>query len=127
MRAGERNAVASENLTVKGLFDIMAELTGVKAPTLKLPVGAVRVVAGLLEGVSRLTGSRPMIDRSQVDEFAGKYAYFDSSKAVRELGYTFLSARETVRRTIAWLVERGFVAEKRRRVLRLHPSLGVAS
>jgi DNA-binding GntR family transcriptional regulator len=64
-----------------------------------------------------------LIDRSQVDEFGGKYAYFDSSKAMHELGYTYRSARETVRRTIAWIVERGFVAEKRRRGLQLHPSL----
>ena len=64
-----------------------------------------------------------MIDRSQVDEFAGKYAYFSSAKAARELGYTFLSARETVRRTLAWIVERGLVTERRQRLLRLDPSL----
>jgi hypothetical protein len=58
-----------------------------------------------------------------VDEFAGKFAYFDSGKAERELGYTYLSARETVRRTLAWIVARGFVAEKRRGALQLHPSL----
>jgi hypothetical protein len=68
-----------------------------------------------------------MIDPSQVDEFGGRYAYFDSAKAVRELGYSFLSARETVRRTIAWIVERGFVTEQRRRVLRLDASVGAAA
>jgi len=73
--------------------------------------------------VRAMTGTRPMLDRSQVDEFAGKYGYFDSSKAERELGYTYLSARETVGRTIAWLVARGFVTERRQRTLRLHPSL----
>jgi len=76
-----------------------------------------------MELASKFTGARPMLDRSQVDEFGGKYGYFDSSKAERELGYTYLSARETVRRTIAWLVARGFVTEKRKRTLRLHPSL----
>src|SRR5213076_478350 len=64
-----------------------------------------------------------LFDRSQVDEFAGKYGYFDSGKAERELGYTYLPARETVRRTIAWLVARGFVSERRQRALRLDPSL----
>ncbi len=118
-RSRERYILAGENVTVKQLFDLMADLTGLTAPSVKLPVPVVRVIAGAMELTSRLTGSRPMIDRSQVDEFAGKYAYFDCSKAVRELGYTFLSARETVRRTIAWLVERGFVTERRRRVLRL--------
>jgi dihydroflavonol-4-reductase len=120
----ERYILSGDNITVKGLFDTMADLTGLKAPTVKLPVGAVRAVAALMELASKLTGKRPMIDRSQVDEFAGKYAYFDCSKAKRELGYTYLSARETVGRTIKWLVERGFVSEKRRRAFHLQ---GVAS
>jgi nucleoside-diphosphate-sugar epimerase len=51
---------------------------------------------------------------------AGKYAYFSSVKAARELGYTFRSARDTVARTIHWLVERGFVPAERRQAL--HPT-----
>ena len=122
-RNGERYILAGENITVKQLFDLMAELTGLKAPALKLPVPVIRTLAAVLELASKLTGARPMLDRSQVDEFAGKYAYFDNTKAERELGYTYLPARETVRRTISWIVERGFVTERRQRALRLHPSL----
>ena len=65
-----------------------------------------------------------MLDRSQVDELFGKYGYFDSGKAVRELGYTWRSARDTIGRTIAWLLD----ARLRRReapprLLHPHPSL----
>ncbi|HZR82370.1 MAG TPA: NAD-dependent epimerase/dehydratase family protein [Candidatus Binatia bacterium] len=126
-RAGERYIVSGENLTVKEVFDALSELTGLPAPRLKAPVPVVRLLAGAMELASRFTGSRPMIDRSQVDEFAGKFAFFDSSKAVRELGYTWLPAREVLRRTVKWLVERGFVAEKRRSLLHLHPSLQSAA
>ena len=122
-RNGERYILAGDNITVKQLFDTMAELTGLRAPGLKLPVPVLRVAAGAMELVSKLTGQRPMIDRSQVDEFGGKWAYFDCGKAKRELGYTHLSARETVRRTLAWIIERGMVSEKRRRALQPHPSL----
>jgi dihydroflavonol-4-reductase len=122
-RSGERYIVSGDNVTVKQLFDLMAELTGLRAPTIKLPVPVLRVLAGAMELGSRLTGTRPMLDRSQVDEFAGKYAYFDSSKAKRELGYGWLSARDTVSRTIAWLLEHGFVSEKRRNLIQAHPSL----
>jgi nucleoside-diphosphate-sugar epimerase len=79
-----------------------------------------------MEIASKLTGSRPMLDRSQVDEFAGHYGYFDSSKAKRELGYTYLSARDTLRRTVAWLVDKGFVNERRRQAMKLDPSLANA-
>src|SRR5438128_318390 len=122
-RTGERYLLSGENVTVKGLFDLMAEATGLPAPRVKLPVGVLRAGAAAMELASKLTGARPLIDRSQVDEFAGKYGYFDSGKAERELGYTYLPARETVRRTIAWLVARGFVSERRQRALRLDPAL----
>ena len=126
-RRGEKYILAGENVTVKQLFDLMAEQTGLKAPTLKLPVPVIRGVATLLELVSSVTGTRPMIDRSQVDEFAGKYAYFSSQKAARELGYTWRPAREVVTRTIAWIVDRGMVTAKRQATLRLHGAKGAAS
>jgi dihydroflavonol-4-reductase len=122
-RPGERYILSGENVTVKGVFDLVAELTGLKAPSLKAPVPVMRGLAAILELVSKVTGTRPLIDRSQVDEFAGKYAYFDSSKAQRELGYGWLSARDTLRRTVAWLIDRGFVVERRRQALQPHPSL----
>ena len=122
-RDGERYIVSGENVTVKQLFDLIADLTGLKAPSIKAPVPVIRLLAAGMEVASKLTGARPMLDRSQVDEFAGKYGYFDSSKAERELGYTHLSARDTVRRTIAWLIDRGFVTERRQRALQPHPSL----
>ena len=125
-RNGERYILSGEDVTVKQLFDILADLTGLKAPAIKAPVGVVRALATVMELVSKITGSRPMLDRSQVDEFAGHYGYFDSSKAQRELGYTYLSARETLRRTVAWLIDKGFVSERRRLTMKLDPSLANA-
>jgi dihydroflavonol-4-reductase len=119
----ERYILSGEDVTVKGLFDLMSELSGLPGPRLRAPVGVVRVLAGAMELVSRVTGSRPMIDRSQVDEFAGKYAYFDSGKAARELGYRWRSARDTVARTIAWAIDHGFVTERRKAALRPDPGL----
>src|SRR5206468_4190772 len=63
-RRGEKYILAGGNVTVKQLFDLMAEQTGLKAPTLKLPVPVIRGVATLLELVSSVTGTRPMIDPS---------------------------------------------------------------
>jgi len=116
-RAGERYILSGEDLTLKQLFDLMGDLSGLQAPRIKAPVPVLRVAAALMELAAQVTGMRPMLDRSQVDEFAGKYAYFSSAKAQRELGYTYLPARETVRRTITWLVEHGFVNERRRQMI----------
>jgi dihydroflavonol-4-reductase len=122
-RDRERYILSGENVSVKRLFDLMSELTGVPSPTVKLPVPLLRLLAGGLELASRLTGRRPLLDRSQVDEFAGRYGYVSSAKAQRELGWTFLPAREAVRRTVAWLLDRGFVKAGREKALRPHPSL----
>jgi nucleoside-diphosphate-sugar epimerase len=119
----ERYILSGEHVTVKQAFDTLAGLTGLKPPGIKLPVPVLRVAAGLMELGTRVTGRRPLLDRSQVDEFAGKFSYFDSGKAARELGYTYLPARDVLRRTVAWLIDRGFVTEKRQRVLHPHPSL----
>ncbi|MGH7818911.1 MAG: NAD-dependent epimerase/dehydratase family protein, partial [Candidatus Binatia bacterium] len=125
-RNGERYILSGENVTVKQFFDIMAELTGLPAPRWKAPVPVIRALAAAMELASKVTGKRPMLDRSQVDEFAGKYGYFDSSKAERELGYTHLSGRDTIRRTVAWLIDKGFVPAERRRAIKPHPSLANA-
>ncbi len=122
-RSGERYILSGENIKVKAFFELLEELTGIPAPKIKAPVPVIRGIAALMELASKLTGSKPKLDRSQIDEFAGKYGFFDSSKAARELGYTYLSARDTLRRTVAWAVDKGFVVEKRRSILKLHPSV----
>ena len=122
-RSRERYVLSGENVTVKQCFDIVAELAGTKPPTIKLPVPVLRLIAGGMELASLVTGKRPMLDRTQIDEFAGRYGFFSSEKAKRELGYTYLSARDTLRRTVAWLIDRGFVPEARMKQLRPHASL----
>ena len=125
-RTRERYIVSGENITVKEMFDHLADLTGLPAPKVKLPIPVLRIIAGGLELVAKLTGVKPMIDRTQVDEFAGKYGYFSSAKAERELGYSFRPARVALARTVAWLLEHGFVPEKRRALVKAHPSLANA-
>ena len=122
-RAGERYIVGGENITVKQLYELIAEFTGMRAPAVRAPVPVVRALATVLELAGTITGTRPLMDRNMVDEFAGRYGFLHSTRAARELGYTWRPAREVVRRTVAWLVDRGFVSERRRRALTLHPSL----
>jgi dihydroflavonol-4-reductase len=119
----ERYIVSGENVTVKQLFDLVAELSGISPPQWKMPVIALRALATGLEAISWVTGWRPAIDRNQVDEFAGVFGFMDSGKAERELGFTWRNARDTVRRTVAWAIDQGFVTEGRRNALQPHPSL----
>jgi len=121
--SGERYILSGENMTVKRLFELVAEAAGVPAPTWNIPVVVLRSIASGLEAVSWVAGWRPLLDRNQVDEFAGHYAYLDPGKAERDLGFTWRNARDTIRRTVAWALDRGFVADARRASLRPDPSL----
>lgn len=119
----ERYIVSGENITVKHLLGLVAEMAGISPPAYRLPVPVLRVIASGLEAVGWATGWRPLIDRNQVDEFAGVYGFFDAGKAERELGFRCRDARETIRRTVAWAIDHGFVAEARQRALQPDPSL----
>ena len=119
----ERYIVSGENITVKHLLGLVAEMAGISPPSYRLPVPVLRVIATGLEAVGWATGWRPLIDRNQVDEFAGVYGFFDAGKAERELGFRWRDARETIRRTVAWAIDHGFVAEARQRALQPDPSL----
>lgn len=122
----ERYILSGDNITVKQMFDLTAEMAGMRPPSIRVPRPILRVMATGMELMSRLTGTRPLLDRSQVDEFAGWYANVTPAKAERELGFTYRPARDVVRRTVAWLLDHGFVDAKRRAALSPHPSLAGA-
>ena len=121
--SGERYILSGENMTVKQLFDLVAEAAGVppRRGTSRWSCCAPSRPGSRPSAGS--TGWRPLLDRNQVDEFAGHYGYLDPGKAERELGFTWRNARDTIRRTVAWAIDRGFVADARRASLRPDPSL----
>jgi len=122
----ERYILSGDNVTLKELFGVVAELVGIRPPAVKMPVPLLRLMATGMELASRVTGSRPLLDRSQVDEFAGLYAYVTAAKAEQELGFTYRPVRDVLRRTVAWLLDHGFVTEQRRAALSPHASLTAA-
>src|SRR2546428_2808031 len=65
-----------------------------RALALRAPVPVVRTLATVLELAGKVTGTRPLMDRNMVDEFAGRYGFSHSTKAARELGYTWRPAQE---------------------------------
>jgi len=123
-RDRERYVVSGDNVTVKQVFDWTAAAAGIAPPWIRMPRPVLRVLAGGMELAGRLGGSRPILDRAQVDEFAGVYGYLSAAKAERDLGWTYRPARDAVRRTVAWLLDHGFVDEKRRAAL--SPDAGLA-
>src|SRR5271169_3365177 len=60
-RIGERYLLGGENLTLKQFLDVLAKITGLAAPTMKIPHGVALGVAYVESAFSRLIGKEPGI------------------------------------------------------------------
>ncbi len=101
-RPGERYILGGENLTVRQLAELTLELLGKKSKIMALPNTVIRATAK-----TALTLRLPLPFNPRVIPYATRYWFMDSSKATRELGVTFRSARATLEPTLAWLRDTG--------------------
>jgi dihydroflavonol-4-reductase len=103
-RPGERYILGGENLTIRQLAELCLELVGRTATIVTIPNAVVRVVSRM--GI-RL--HLPLPYNPHVVPYATRYWFVDSTKAQRELGVSFRSARDTIQSTLAWLIDAGLV------------------
>ncbi len=104
---GERYILGHENLTLKQIGELMADVSGLPAPRMKMPYFVALLAAHCSELVARMTGGEPNIPLAGV-RMARYKMFFDCSKAVRELGLPQTPAREAFREAIEWFRERGY-------------------
>jgi dihydroflavonol-4-reductase len=107
-RVGERYILGGENLTLRALLGLVAEVAGRAPPRIRLPIPLIWPVAIAAEAVARLTGIEPLVTRDHL-RMARKTMFFSSAKAMRELGYTPRPARVAVADALAWFRANGMV------------------
>jgi dihydroflavonol-4-reductase len=108
-RVGEKYILGHENLSLSQIFQILAEISGIPAPTVKLAYGVVLPMAYLAEFWARHVSHRePRMTLTAV-RMAKKYMYFDSSKAMQELGYAPTSVRRALEEAVEWFKGHGYV------------------
>jgi dihydroflavonol-4-reductase len=108
-RSGERYILGGENLTLKQILDKLAAITGLRAPTIKVPYFialATGVVDELVTG--RLLGREP---RATIDavRMGRKMMFASSAKAERELGWRKVPVEAGLRRSVEWFRGNGYV------------------
>jgi dihydroflavonol-4-reductase len=101
-RSGERYLLSGENITTDRLVEQVASITGVAGPRFTAPAFLVRTLVGGLGLFSKVSGKPPAIT-SDVLQIIGRYAWYDTSKARRDLGWTPRPLNETLADTIGWL------------------------
>lgn len=106
-KVGEKYILGNENLTLRQIFALLAEITGLAAPRVRLPHTPLLLAAHLNEGLARITGREPLIPLAGV-QMARKFMFFDSTKAVRELGLPQRPAAESLRRAVEWFRAHGY-------------------
>jgi len=106
-RIGEKYILGSENLMLGAIFSLLEQITGLPAPKTRLPHFPILLAAYVNEAVSHLTGRAPLIPLAGV-QMAGKIMFFDSSKAVRELGLSQRPAADAFRKAIDWFRANGY-------------------
>ena len=100
-RQGERYILGCKNLMLKEVFDILSRLTGVKAPSLRLPRSLILPLAYANEWMARFTGRPPRIPVEGV-KMAKYRMHYDCSKAIRELGIPQTPPETALRRAVEW-------------------------
>lgn len=103
-RIGERYILGSKNLMLHEIFEILSTLTGIRAPTLKLPRLAVLPLAYLNQWLADLTGREPRIPLEGV-KMAKYKMHYDCSKAIRELGVPQTPPEIALGKAVRWFRE----------------------
>ena len=106
--AGERYILSGATLTVREAVELLNRLTGMERSPRAMPPAVAKAAALAVETAARLRRTRPRVCRDLVRTALHGHAY-DGSKATRELGLSYTPLEETVRRTLEWFEEQGFV------------------
>ncbi len=85
---GRRYLVNAVNCTLREFFGRLARVSGVEAPTLRMPPSrtVARFGARLMEAGAKFAGTTAPVDATSV-EMSQLYWYCDSSRATRDLGW----------------------------------------
>ncbi len=107
-RIGEKYILGNQNLTLREIFRTLEEISGIPAPKVRLPHPPILLAAYINEAFSRITGKEPLIPLNGV-RMARKFMFFDSSKAIRELGLPQTPVTQALTKAVAWFRANGYV------------------
>lgn len=107
-RSGERYILGGENLTLKQILDILAEISGRPRVKVRLPHMIALLWAYFDTGWARLNPRHIPSATPEAVCISRRREYFSSAKAMRELGYRFRPAREALAKAVAWYRANGY-------------------
>jgi dihydroflavonol-4-reductase len=85
-KSGEYYIISAGDLTTREMFEIFSQATGIPAPR-EAPKALVRLVAGILDPIGRISGWQPPIDNERAHYVYDRCVRVDATKARQELGW----------------------------------------
>ena len=105
---GERYILGGGNLSMRALLALLAELTGIPAPRVPLPLPLLHTGGAVNEWLAdHVTGRPPLASREQALH-ARDSRYVSSGKATRELGYAPRPPRAALAAAVQYFASEGF-------------------
>lgn len=115
---GERYLLGGENLTLKELLDTLAKITGLPAPTRRIPHSLALSVAYVESAFSWLVRKEPQIPVEGV-KIAQHKMFVDCSRAQRELGFQPGPVAAALERAVRWYQANGYLKAGRVKKMKL--------
>jgi dihydroflavonol-4-reductase len=108
-KPGERYILGNQNVTLQAILEMLARITGMRAPKRQIPYSVAYAAASadtfLFGGLLR---REPHIPLEGV-KMARKHMYFDAAKSVRELGMPQSPIEDALARAVEWFKANGYV------------------
>lgn len=107
-QAGRRYILGHTNLSLRAFFQRLARVTGLPAPRFSIPLAIPLAVAWLDEMVLSRLGKTPSLAFDSV-RMAGQTMYYDSRRAIQELGLPQSDLDQALREAVNWFRQHGKV------------------
>ena len=103
-KTGERYILGNQNLTLQEFLNKLAQVTGKKAPSIKLPLWLPLTIAFCDEYLLSKLGKTPSVAVEAV-KMSGQFMYYNSHKAVTELGLPQTDIEEAIKDAVRWFTK----------------------
>jgi dihydroflavonol-4-reductase len=105
---GAKYILGNANFSIREYFQMIAEVGGGKAPSMKIPLPVAVATAYLYEAIAAITQKPPLTTPGWV-KVGSRYLFWNPTKAIRELGLPQTPVRDGMQKAIAWFRENGYL------------------
>jgi dihydroflavonol-4-reductase len=107
-RVGERYLLGNENLTLKRLLDVLADISGRPPVRMRAPHALALAWAYIDVALARLLPRHTPAATPDTARLSRKMMYFTAEKAVRELGLPQTPVRDALLKAVEWYRAHGY-------------------